>query len=312
MVIRIEGLTKEYNGFKAIKSLDLTVKEGEIYGFLGPNGAGKTTTILLLLDIIRPSAGKVFLFEKELANAGPDIRRRVGVVSEQQYLYKEMTAWEYLDFFGHLYGVDGRSKKIRKLLEELNLADEKNKLLGAFSRGMQQKIGFARAFLHNPDLLILDEPISGLDPNGIKQVRDLISRANSEGKTIFISSHLLSEVEKLCRRVGVINEGKLLAEDNIQNLKRILKDEIEIEVELVDYREEILEELSRLHFVRSMEKKEHSLTIKVDAAKDYRAQISEAVSRRRGVVLSIVAQEMSLEDAFIKITSKNISLLNPK
>lgn len=312
MVIRIEGLTKEYNGFKALKSLDLTVKEGEIYGFLGPNGAGKTTTILLLLDIIRPSAGKVFLFEKQLANAGPDIRRRVGVVSERQYLYKEMTAWEYLDFFGHLYGVEDRSKKIRELLGQLNLADEKNKLLGAFSRGMQQKIGFARAFLHNPDLLILDEPISGLDPNGIKQVRDLLSRANSEGKTIFISSHLLSEVEKLCRKVGVINKGQLLAQEKMQNLKRRLKDEIEMEVELVDYRKEILEELSQLHFVRSIEKKDNSLTIKVDADNDYRAQISEAISKRRGVVLSMAAQEMSLEDAFIEITSKNISLLNGK
>ena len=312
MVIRIEGLKKEYNGFKALKNLDLTVKEGEIYGFLGPNGAGKTTTILLLLDIIRPSAGKVFLFEKQLTNAGPDIRRRVGVVSERQYLYKDMTAWEYLDFFGHLYNVDDRSKKIRELLGELNLADEKNKLLGAFSRGMQQKIGFARAFLHNPDLLILDEPISGLDPNGIKQVRDLLARANSEGKTIFISSHLLSEVEKLCRKVGVINKGQLLAQEKMQNLKRRLQDEIEMDVELVDYSEVILGELLRLDFVRSIDKKENSLSITVDADKDYRAQISEAISKQGGVVLSIAAQEMSLEDAFIEITSKNISLLNRK
>lgn len=311
MVIRTEGLTKSYNGFNALKGLNLSVEQGEIYAFLGPNGAGKTTTILILLGIIKPTAGRVFLFENELSDVGPDVKRRVGVVSEQQHLYKEMTAWEYLSFFGRFYDVDDCSKKILDLLEELDLAEEKNKLLATFSRGMQQKIGFARAFLHDPDLFILDEPISGLDPNGIRQVRNLISRANKEGKTVFISSHLLSEVEKLCRKVGVINKGELLAEEEMAHLKHRLQDEIDVEVELVEYNKELLDDLRRLKFVRSIEEKENALIMKVDADRDYRAQIAEAVSKQNGIVLSIAVKEMSLEDAFIEITSKNISLLRP-
>ena len=310
-MIRTENLTKEYGGFKAVDTLNLTVKKGEIYGFLGPNGAGKTTTILMLLNILRPSQGTIYLFGEKLSAGSFEIKRRVGVVSEKQYLYKDMTAGEYLDFFGDLYGVGDKSGKIDELLQELNLLDVKNRRLGAFSRGMQQKIGFARALLHDPELLILDEPISGLDPTGIKQIRDLIEKENQRGKTVFISSHVLSEVEKVCGKVAIINEGRLLAEENMEGLRRRLSDVVELEVELSQTKKEITDALSTFDFVRGIREDGNLLTIKVKSDKDYRAPISEAISQRGGIVLGIKVKEMSLEDAFITITQRNISLLTP-
>jgi ABC-type multidrug transport system ATPase subunit len=310
-MIRTENLTKEYDGFKAVDNLNLDVKEGEIYGFLGPNGAGKTTTILMLLGILRPTRGRIYLFEEELTKNFLSLKGRIGVVSEKQYLYKEMAAGEYLDFFADLYGVKDKKKKIDQLLKSVSLLEVKNRKLGAFSRGMQQKLGFARALLHDPELLLLDEPVSGLDPTGIKQVRDLIEKENKKGRTIFISSHLLSEVERLCREVAIINEGKLLAEDTMENLRKKLSKTVELEVELSQAKEEIMEALSSFDFIQAIKQQENLLTLRVKSDRDYRAQISETISRQGGIVLGIKVKEMSLEEAFITITQKNISLLAP-
>ena len=310
-MIRTENLTKEYDGFKAVDNLNLDVKEGEIYGFLGPNGAGKTTTILMLLGILRPTRGRIYLLEQELNKNFLSLKRRIGVVSEKQYLYKEMTAGEYLDFFADLYGVKDKKKKIDQLLKSVSLLEVKNRKLGAFSRGMQQKIGFARALLPDPELLLLDEPVSGLDPTGIKQIRNLIEKENKKGRTIFISSHLLSEVEKLCREVAIINEGKLLAEDTMENLRRKLSKTVELEIELSQAKEEITKALSSFDFIQGIKQRENLLTLRVKSDQDYRAPISETISRQGGIVLGIKVKEMSLEEAFITITQKNISLLAP-
>jgi len=310
-MIRTENLTKEYDGFKAVDNLNLDVKEGEIYGFLGPNGAGKTTTILMLLGILRPTRGRIYLLEEELTKNFLSLKGRIGVVSEKQYLYKEMTAGEYLDFFADLYGVKDKKKKIDQLLKSVSLLEVKNRKLGAFSRGMQQKLGFARALLHDPELLLLDEPVSGLDPTGIKQIRNLIEKENKKGRTIFISSHLLSEVEKLCREVAIINEGKLLAEDTMENLRKKLSKTVELEIELSQAKEEITKALSSFDFIQDIKQRENLLTLRVKSDQDYRAPISETISRQGGIVLGIKVKEMSLEEAFITITQKNISLLAP-
>ena len=310
-MIRTENLTKEYDGFKAVDNLNLDVKEGEIYGFLGPNGAGKTTTILMLLGILRPTRGRIYLLEEELTKNFLSLKGRIGVVSEKQYLYKEMTAGEYLDFFADLYGVKDKKKKIDQLLKSVGLLEVKNRKLGAFSRGMQQKLGFARALLHDPELLLLDEPVSGLDPTGIKQIRNLIEKENKKGRTIFISSHLLSEVEKLCREVAIINEGKLLAEDTMENLRRKLSKTVELEIELSQAKKEITKALSSFDFIQDIKQRENLLTLRVKSDQDYRAPISETISRQGGIVLGIKVKEMSLEEAFITITQKNISLLAP-
>jgi len=308
-MIQTKNLTKEYDGFKAVDNLNLRVKAGEIYGFLGPNGAGKTTTILMLLGILRPTKGEIYIMGEPLSKNPLSIKKKIGVVSETQHLYKEMTAGEYLSFFADLYQVKNKNERIDELLSAVSLLDVKNKKLGAFSRGMQQKLGFARALIHEPQLLLLDEPVSGLDPTGIKQVRDLIEKENKKGKTIFISSHLLSEVEKLCNKVAIINRGRLLAEDTMQNLRKKLTDYIQLEVELVEVKKEILDALKSFDFVKEIHHKDNLITLKVTTDKDHRAEISATIAKNGGVVLGINTREMSLEEAFVTITQKNISLL---
>jgi len=308
-MIRTENLTKEYDGFKAVDNLILQVEKGEIYGFLGPNGAGKTTTILMLLGILKPTRGKIYLMGEELKKNPLRIKKRIGVVSEKQFIYKEMSAQEYLNFFADLYKVENKEKRIDELLSAVNLLEIKRRKLGAFSRGMQQKLGFVRALLHNPEILLLDEPVSGLDPTGIKQIRDLIEEENERGKTVFISSHLLSEVERLCDKVGIINKGKLLAEDTMDNLKTRLSDFVELEVEVSKIKKEIVDVLSSFKFVKELKTRGNLLNLRIASNKDYRAQISQAITQQKGIVLGIKKKEMSLEDAFITITQKNISLL---
>jgi len=308
-MIHTKNLTKEYDGFRAVDNLNLKVEKGQIYGFLGPNGAGKTTTILMLLGILKPTEGEIYIMGEPLSKNPLNIKRRIGVVSEKQYLYKDMTAWEYLNFFADLYGVKNKEKRIDELLSAVNLIDVKDRKLGAFSRGMQQKLGFTRALLHDPDLLLLDEPVSGLDPTGIKQIRDLIEKENKKGRTVFISSHLLSEVEKLCSKVAIINRGKLLAEDSMDNLRRKLTDFVQIEVELTEVSKDILDTLRAFDFIKEIHQEKNVLTLKVTTDKDHRADISKAIAQKGGVVLGIKTLGMSLEEAFITITQKNISLL---
>lgn len=308
-MIQTEGLTKKFDGLTAVDNLNIHVETGEIYGFLGPNGAGKTTTIMMLLGMEWPTAGKIKLFGKDLAQNYFEIKRRIGVLSEFQLLYEDMTAKEYLEFFADLYEVENPAKKIDEVLSRVDLLPRQHELLGGYSKGMKQKLGMARVLLHDPDLLILDEPQSSLDPYGIREIRDIIMEENTKGKTLFISSHILSEIERTCHRVGIIHHGKLLAEDNMTHLKQQVTDEMEIVVELESYSDAIGESLKELDFISSVTSEGDQLTIKTSVGEDHRSQISRVISNNGGVVLSMVAKEISLEEAFVIITEQNLSLL---
>lgn len=308
-MIETQGLTKKYGDLTAVSDLNLKVEKGEIYGFLGPNGSGKTTTIMMLLGLLEPTQGTVRLFGKSMQSDYFNIKRRIGVLSEVQYFYEDMTAYEYLRFFGDLYKVEDVERRITELMSLINLDDRKDELLKGYSRGMKQKLGLARALLHNPDVLILDEPVSALDPYGIKEVRDILMEENRKGKTVFISSHILSEIERTCDRVGIISKGHLLAEDTMADLKRRLMEEVQLSLELETVTDEVVEVLKKLPFVVGVEVVGKQLAIKTKADKDYRGQISSAVTGKGGVVLDLRRHEMSLEEAFVTITEKNLSIL---
>jgi ABC-2 type transport system ATP-binding protein len=309
-MIRTEHLYKKYESIEAVKDLNLSVEPGEIYGFLGPNGAGKTTTIMMILGIIKPTRGKILIFDKDLYSDYFGIKRKIGVVSETQYLYEDMTAYEYLSFFCDLYGVENKEKKIEELLHRVNLYERKDDLLGHYSRGMQQKIGFVRALLMDPQLLILDEPVSGLDPTGIREIRDLILEENKLGRTVFMSSHILSEVERISHRVGILNKGMLVAEDTMDNIKKKLSSEVEIELEVEDFDVESQKRLEGLPFVNSLSKEDGKFLVRVKADKDYRNELVNFISSSGAHLKEIKRREMSLEEAFLTITEKNISLFS--
>jgi ABC-2 type transport system ATP-binding protein len=215
-VIEARGLTKRFGGRTAVDDLDLTAGPGEIYGFLGPNGAGKTTTIRLLLGILVPDAGTVRVCGRPVRRGDRVGRYLVGAVAEVQHLYGDMTCAEYLRFFAALYGIDDACARVAAVLELVGLRDRAGDRAIDLSKGLQQKLGLARALLHDPPVLILDEPVSGLDPHGIREVREIICRERERGRLVFLSSHVLSEVERTADRIGMLRQGRLVFEGTIE------------------------------------------------------------------------------------------------
>ena len=310
-MIRTEGLTKKYGDFTAVSDVNLNIPSGEIYGFLGPNGAGKTSTIMMLLGIVTPTAGKIELFGEEYTPGKLGLRKRIGVVPEKHPvgMWSWMTANEYLNFFADLFGLKNPEERIEKLLAEVKLIDVRNKKISEFSRGMLQKLSIVRALLHDPDILFLDEPISGLDPIGIKQVRDLIISENREGRTIFISSHLLSEMEKICHRVAIIFNGKLLAEDNMDTLLLSLAHDREIDIDLENISEGLTKEIEKFDFVIKASVSGNTVTVKVSKEGDHRKALSQFLIKKGLVPLALKEKSISLEEAFVTITQDNVELL---
>jgi len=233
--IEILGLEKTYMvGFwrkrpkRALEPLHLSVEEGEIFGFLGPNGAGKTTTVKLLMGLVFPTAGTARILGRVWTD--PEIKAQIGFLPEQPYFYDYLTAHELLDYYGQLSGVPAqqRKRRIEEVLGLVGLSDIKAMQLRKFSKGMLQRVGIAQAILHDPRVVFLDEPMSGLDPLGRREVRDLIERLKQEGKTVFFSTHILSDAEALCDRVAIIHKGQLRGVGEVEQLTSSVQGKVEV------------------------------------------------------------------------------------
>jgi ABC-2 type transport system ATP-binding protein len=233
--LEIQGLAKDYAvGFwkktsrTALSPLHLNITQGETFGFLGPNGAGKTTTLKLLMGIIFPTSGTATILGRDIGD--PEVKRKVGFLPEQPYFYDYLSAPELLDYYARLSGVagDAREKRIGELLERVGLRDVGNKQLRKFSKGMLQRVGIAQAIIHDPEIVFLDEPMSGLDPVGRHDVRELIQHLKDQGKTIFFSTHILSDAEALCDRVGIIHKGELRGVGVVNDFRSSVADKTEV------------------------------------------------------------------------------------
>jgi ABC-2 type transport system ATP-binding protein len=233
--IEIHGLSKAYAvGFwkkqllPALRSLDLTVDSGETFGFLGPNGAGKTTTLKLLMGIIFPTSGSATILGKDCLD--PEVKRKLGFLPEQPYFYDYLSAPELLDYYARLSGIPAaaRKQRIDELLGRVGLSDVGAKQLRKFSKGMLQRVGIAQAIIHDPEVVFLDEPMSGLDPVGRHDVRELIQHLKDQGKTIFFSTHILSDAEALCDRVGIIHKGELRGVGVVNDFRSSVADNTEV------------------------------------------------------------------------------------
>lgn len=222
-MIRTENLTKVYNGKTAVDGLDLVVGEGEIFGFLGPNGAGKSTTILMLTGMIEPTGGRCFVDGIEVARDPLNVKKIIGYLPEDVGFYGNMTGEQNLDYFARFYGMDAKERKerIAELLELVHLDGVAQKA-GEYSRGMKQRLGLAQALINDPKVLFLDEPTANLDPEDVREYRELVTHLAGEGKTIFVSSHILSEVREVCRTVGLLAKGKLAAQGTLEEVARAL------------------------------------------------------------------------------------------
>lgn len=218
-IIELRGLRKHYGDFHAVDGLDLTVEPGDVYGFLGPNGAGKSTTIRMLMSLIRPTDGSIRLFGLDLATHREQVLRRIGAIVERPDFYNYLTARRNLELLGRMSGADTSRAAIMRILGIVGLSERADSKVKTFSHGMKQRLGIAQALLHDPDLIVLDEPTTGLDPQGMKDIRDLIlSLSADHRKTIFLSSHILPEVELTANRMVIINRGKAVVEGAVQDL----------------------------------------------------------------------------------------------
>jgi ABC-2 type transport system ATP-binding protein len=299
--IETKQLTKSYRSrslglVNVVDHLDLTVEEGEIFGFLGPNGAGKTTTIKMLLGIIYPTSGEGYVLGKEIGDM--DIHKVISYLPERPYYYEYMTGMELLKFYGSLFGINDTAK-YEALLQKVNLAGDASKTISQYSKGMQQRIGLAQSLLNDPKLLFLDEPTGGLDPIAHTEIRDLILQFRDEGRTVFISSHELSEVERICDRVAIINKGVIERQGRLDDLLRGGRIEI--------IADGVSKELSDSFKGPEVIVSHHADRAIIDAPEtsDVNAMI-DALRTANAVIVSIVPRRRRLEDLFVETVS------NPK
>ena len=301
--IETTDLTKKYGPLVAVNKLDLKVKADTVHGFLGPNGAGKTTTIKILVGLLKPDGGSVRVLDQELGWDKPDVRSRIGYMPELPKLPKHLKGWELLDIYGRMYGMtkEERKKQVPKLLDMVGLRERGDDLLGEYSKGMQQRLGMAQALLNEPELVILDEPSIGLDPVGMVEVREMMKEIAKEGVTVFLSSHLLHEVEQVCTHVTIINKGVAVASGTLKEISAKVRGPVTIEAEVDKLSKAVTKKVKELPFVTDVSKDGKKLLVEVKTRDDVRSQVSQAITAGGGIVISMNLKGESLEDVFMDL-----------
>ncbi len=296
------NLTKRYGSITAVDHLNLKVKRGEIFGYLGHNGSGKTTTIMMLCGLVEPTEGGATVAGFDVQREVLEVKKRIGFLPENASYYDNLTARQNLEFFGELAGLAKKERKERskELLNLVGLGEWKDIKVGKFSKGMQQRLGIAQALIRDPEVLFLDEPTSGLDPQGTRDIRNLILKlGREEGKTIFLSSHLLAEVKQLCDKVGILKRGKLIAIGSVRELARQLNRDNLIKIELeVDSLDAALRAVRDISGINEVIKEDGKIIIR--AERDIRREVFYAVSGSGLEILSLKLVEPSLEEVFLK------------
>jgi ABC-2 type transport system ATP-binding protein len=282
----------------AVDSLDLRVPQGCVFGFLGPNGAGKTTTIMMLLGNVYPTSGSFRIFGSSISNM--DVRRRIGFLPEKFQFHELLTAEELLWFHGRLAGMDRHllARRVPEVLEQVGLSERARSRVREFSKGMQQRLGIAQAILHDPDLIILDEPTSALDPLGRRDVRDLILHLKSQGKTVFLNSHLLSEVEMVCDEVAILRGGKVQRQGDLDMLLQLHP---VVDVELRVPSERVMQAVRAMSAVLSQDGTR--FTAEVQSDEDIPA-LARCIVEAGGDIMRFVPRRESLEDLFVRVVEE--------
>jgi ABC-2 type transport system ATP-binding protein len=313
-MIKVEGLTKRYGRNVAVDNISFGVRKGQIVGFLGPNGAGKTTTMRVLTCFLPPTAGTAEVAGYDVLAAPMEVKRRIGYLPETPPLYPEMEVIEYLVFVGRLKGIGKTdlARRVDEVIERTAIGDVRTKLLGRLSKGYRQRVGLAQAIIHNPDVLILDEPTAGLDPKQIIETRQLIRKLAGD-HTIILSTHILPEVEQTCEQVVIISKGKLVATDSVQNLTNRLRGSEAVAVSVdtlggappADQIRQKLEQVpgvSRVVFKESRDTRQ-SFEVESLQGRSVRADLARAVVESGWNLVELHAVAFSLEDIFLQLTS---------
>ncbi|MBQ0105377.1 MAG: ABC transporter ATP-binding protein [Armatimonadetes bacterium] len=298
LAIDVKNFCKHYLDEKdpkqtAVENVNFQVKEGEIFGFIGPNGAGKTTTIKTLLGLLKPTSGEITILGKPLGDI--EIKKRISYLPENPYFYQHMNSYEILDFYGQLFKIpkDIRQKRIAELLEKVGLAKDGKRNLKEYSKGMLQRVGLAQTLINEPDLVFLDEPTSGLDPIAHKDIQDIIFDLKKNGKTVFMSSHQLSDVENVCDRVAIIKRGKIV---RMGTMEELLEDGITV-ITVDNASDELIKNLSDIADKIKPDGKRYNIYVK---NQENIYKVIDTV-RSKANLISVVPQKQSLEDLFVDI-----------
>ncbi len=298
--IELSGLRKEYGAFHALDGVDLSVPEGSVFGFLGPNGAGKTTTLRILTGLARPSAGSAKVFGVDVADAGNDVRARIGFLPDVPGFYDWMIAEEFMAFTARLFGLSGTvaEERTKALLDLAGLTGVTTKI-GGYSRGMKQRLGVAQALINAPALLMLDEPTSALDPIGRKEVLDMIGSLAGR-TTVFFSTHILSDVERVCDTVAILDHGRVLTQARTDELKSRYGSQ-KVVVEVTGGVQELARHFSAEEWVSAVDTENHTLTLTVSDVDAARHAVPAAVSRAKVGLVRMEGGEVSLEEVFVEL-----------
>ena len=310
-MIELKNITKYYGNFPAVTDISFKINRGEIVGLLGPNGAGKSTTMKMITGFMPPSSGELTIDGYDIVHESIEARKKIGYLPETVPLYTDMTVYSYIEYMGKLRGLNNKNIKSKAdhVIEICKLGDYKNSLISKLSKGFRQRVGIAQAIIHEPEVLILDEPTIGIDPNQVVETRQLIRNLSGE-HTLILSSHILPEVSSICERVLIINEGEIAASDTIENLSSLVAGKSKMEVDIIGSPQSIKTKLEKIEGVKSIDlwvKKSSNeyttFSIESDISVDIRAEVSKTIVENKWGLLRLESMGMSLEDIFLKITT---------
>ena len=303
-MIETKNLTKNYGTLTAVDNLNLTIKEGDIFGFIGPNGAGKTTTMRILVTLLEPTRGTAFINGLNVTKDGKKVRRLVGYMPDFMGVYDDLKVFEYLEFFAAAFGIERKKRKsiVEGVLELTDLESKKSATVDSLSRGMQQRLGLARVLIHDPKVLILDEPASGLDPRARIEIRELLRELKRMGKTIMISSHILSELEEICDNVGIIEHGRLVFSGTLEEIRPRLGIESKVRVRVAEHQDKAIELLSALPQVRQVQAIGNEIAVTFHEGQHANGIIARTLVHADLDIISIQPERLKLDDAFLQLT----------
>ncbi len=305
-MIKVIGLKKSYGRLEALKSISFEVEEGSVFGFIGRNGAGKTTTMNILTGLIKFDEGKILIKDKDFLKNKLELLKSIGYLPETPAFYNYMNAYEYLNFIGEIVGYDIKKlkKTVSELLDTVKLTKQGKRRIGGYSRGMKQRLALAVAFMNSPEILFLDEPASALDPEGRMEMLELIENLKDEKITIFLSTHILNDAERVCNKICIIDEGKILLTENLSQLyKTYIQPIFDIEFE-EDPRSEI-NLLKKLKWIENIKENGHRISIYVKDIDYAKKEILKEISKLNTNVVSYEIRKSTLEDIFMRMIGKN-------
>lgn len=303
-MLKIENLKKAYGRYQALEGLSMTVEEGALYGFVGPNGAGKTTTIKILAGFLLPDSGSVQIDGLDVLENRKEMKGRIGYVPDVFGVYDNLKVWEYMDFFASCYGLEGllARKRCRLLLEQVGLEEKTDFYVDSLSRGMKQRLCLARALIHDPMILILDEPASGLDPKTRMEFKELLMELNGQGKTILISSHVLSELDRMCSDIGIIDQGRVVLSGSIREILARVDQSNPLMITICKKMETAMAILRSHHCVRTISIKDDCLSVGFAGDSRDEALLLQQLIDAEVLVKSFYRKQGNLESLFMQIT----------